>query len=103
MREANTFDLSLLILLAIIWGSSFFNIKIATYSYDPITLALVRVIFDIPIPDIKYYHKCKMINILGENYSVIDKSLNKKNHRIYIYGKDKIKEDRKLGHINILL
>ena len=45
MREANTFDLFLLILLAIIWGSSFFNIKIATYSYDPITLALVRVIF----------------------------------------------------------
>ena len=45
MREANTFDLSLLILLALIWGSSFFNIKIATYSYDPITLALVRVIF----------------------------------------------------------
>ena len=45
MREANTFDLSLLILLAVIWGSSFFNIKIATYSYDPITLALIRVIF----------------------------------------------------------
>ena len=45
MREANNFDLSLLILLAVIWGSSFFNIKIATYSYDPITLALVRVLF----------------------------------------------------------
>ena len=45
MREANTLDFSLLILLAVIWGSSFFNIKIATYSYDPITLALVRVIF----------------------------------------------------------
>ena len=45
MREANTFDLFLLILLAIIWGSSFFNIKIATYSYDPFSLALVRVIF----------------------------------------------------------
>tara|TARA_B100001248_G_scaffold34055_1_gene21861 strand:+ start:207 stop:1094 length:888 start_codon:yes stop_codon:yes gene_type:complete len=45
MREANTFDFLLLIMLAIIWGSSFFNIKIATYSYDPITLALVRVIF----------------------------------------------------------
>ena len=45
MREANTLDLSLLIFLAVIWGSSFFNIKIATYSYDPITLALVRVIF----------------------------------------------------------
>ena len=45
MREANTLDIILLFLLAIIWGSSFFNIKIATYSYDPITLALVRVIF----------------------------------------------------------
>ena len=45
MREANSFDFSLLILLAVIWGSSFFNIKIATYSYEPITLALVRVIF----------------------------------------------------------
>ncbi len=45
MREANSIDLTLLFLLAIIWGSSFFNIKIATYSYDPITLALVRVIF----------------------------------------------------------
>ena len=45
MREANTFDLSLLILLAVIWGSAFFNIKIATYSYDPFTLALVRVVF----------------------------------------------------------
>ena len=46
MREANTFDLSLLILLATKFGDiNFFNIKIATYSYDPITLALVRVIF----------------------------------------------------------
>ena len=45
MREAKSFDLFLLVLLGIIWGSSFFNIKIATYSYDPLTLALVRVIF----------------------------------------------------------
>ena len=45
MREANNIDLGLLILLGLIWGSSFFNIKIATYSYEPFTLALVRVIF----------------------------------------------------------
>ena len=45
MREANTKDLLLLILLSIIWGSAFFNIKIATYSYEPFTLALVRVLF----------------------------------------------------------
>ena len=45
MREAKSVDLFLLLLLGLIWGSSFFNIKIATYSYDPFTLALVRVIF----------------------------------------------------------
>ena len=65
MREANTFDFSLLILLAIIWGSSFFNIKLATYSYEPITLALVRVIFaSIPLLIL-----CKIKNIYLEAFT----------------------------------
>ena len=65
MREANTFDFSLLILLAIIWGSSFFNIKLATYSYEPITLALVRVIFaSIPLLIL-----CKIKNIFIEAFT----------------------------------
>ena len=45
MREAKSEDILLLTLLGLIWGSSFFNIKIATYSYEPFTLALIRVIF----------------------------------------------------------
>ncbi len=45
MREPKPIDLFLLVLLGLIWGSSFFNIKIATYSYDPFTLALIRVLF----------------------------------------------------------
>ena len=70
MREANTFDLSLLIFLAIIWGSSFFNIKIATYSYDPITLALVRVIFaSIPLLLICKLRKIK-IEAFTENWKL---------------------------------
>ena len=65
MREANNFDLALLILLGIIWGSSFFNIKIATYTYDPITLALVRVIFaSIPLIVL-----CKLKNIKIEAFN----------------------------------
>ena len=65
MREANTIDLSLLILLSIIWGSAFFNIKIATYSYEPITLALVRVVFaSIPLLIL-----CKVKNIKIEAFS----------------------------------
>jgi len=44
MKQAKASDIFLLILLGAIWGSSFFNIKIATYSYEPYTLALIRVI-----------------------------------------------------------
>ena len=45
MREPKTIDVILLILLVAIWGSAFFNIKIATYTYDTISLVFVRVFF----------------------------------------------------------
>ena len=44
-KEARTIDVLLLILLGAIWGSAFFNIKIATYTYDTFTLVFVRVFF----------------------------------------------------------
>ena len=70
MREANTFDLLLLIILAVIWGSAFFNIKIATYSYEPFTLALVRVIFaSIPLVLLCKFKKIK-IEAFGENWKL---------------------------------
>ena len=69
MREANTKDLSLLLLLSIIWGSAFFNIKIATYSYEPFTLALVRVIFaSIPLFLLCKFKKVK-IEAFGKNWN----------------------------------
>ena len=70
MREANTFDLTLLILLAVIWGSSFFNIKIATYSYEPITLALVRVVFaSIPLLILCKFQRIQ-IEAFTKNWSI---------------------------------
>ena len=45
MRQAKITDYLLLILLALIWASAFFNIKIATYSYGPVTIAFLRVFF----------------------------------------------------------
>ncbi len=65
MREARTFDLFLLILLGLIWGSSFFNIKIATYSYEPFTLALIRVVF----ASIPLFLLCKYKSIKIEAFS----------------------------------
>ena len=61
MREANAKDLSLLLLLGIIWGSSFFNIKIATYSYGPVTIAFLRILFgSIPVVLLCLYKKIKI-------------------------------------------
>jgi len=65
MREARSFDLFLLVLLGLIWGSSFFNIKIATYSYEPFTLALIRVIF----ASIPLFILCKYKGIKIEAFS----------------------------------
>ena len=61
MREAKTIDILLLLLLGVIWGSSFFNIKIASTSYEPFTLAFVRVVFaSIPLIFLCFYKKIKI-------------------------------------------
>ena len=61
MREAKPIDLFLLMLLGLIWGSSFFNIKIASYSYEAFTLALIRVIFaSLPLILLCKYKKIKI-------------------------------------------
>ena len=69
MREANNLDLTLLIFLGVIWGSSFFNIKIATYSYEPFTLALIRVFFaSIPLVLLCHYKNIKIIISLNKKF-----------------------------------
>ena len=45
MRHPKLIDYILLTLLALIWASAFFNIKIATYSFGPVTIAFLRVFF----------------------------------------------------------
>jgi len=61
MREAKNLDIALLTLLGLIWGSSFFNIKIASYTYEPFTLALIRVVFaSIPLIAICFFRKIKI-------------------------------------------
>ena len=43
MTTPKTFDYILLSILSLIWASAFFNIKIATYSYGPLTIAFFRI------------------------------------------------------------
>ena len=61
MRQPKLLDYLLLTLLALIWASAFFNIKIATYSFGPVTIAFLRVFFGaIPVLIICYYKKIKI-------------------------------------------
>jgi len=61
MRETRAKDYFLLTILALIWASAFFNIKIATYSYGPLTIAFLRIFFGaIPVIALCYLKKIKI-------------------------------------------
>ena len=58
MKKANITDYFLLTTLSLIWASAFFNIKIATDSFGPITIAFLRVFFgSIPVLILCFYKK----------------------------------------------
>ena len=61
MRKPKLLDYILLTILALIWASAFFNIKIATYSYGPVTIAFLRVFFGaIPVLLLCYFKKIRI-------------------------------------------
>ena len=61
MKQPKLLDYFLLTILALIWASAFFNIKIATYSFGPVTIAFLRVFFGaIPVLLICYYRNIKI-------------------------------------------
>ncbi len=61
MTSPKTSDYLILVLLSLIWASAFFNIKIATYSYGPITIAFLRIFFGmIPVLLLCFYKKIKI-------------------------------------------
>ena len=61
MKQPKLIDYLLLTFLALIWASAFFNIKIATYSFGPVTIAFLRVFFGaIPVLLLCYYKNIKI-------------------------------------------
>ena len=61
MRESKSLDYIFLVLLAFIWASAFFNIKIATYSYGPLTIAFLRIFLGaIPVILLCFIKKIKI-------------------------------------------
>ena len=70
MREPKTIDVLLLILLGAIWGSAFFNIKIATYTYDPVTLVFLRVFFALVALGLYCFYKKIKILAFSNNWKM---------------------------------
>jgi len=67
MRETQSVDYFILTLLALIWASAFFNIKIATYSYGPLTIAFLRIFLGaIPVVLLCYFKKIKIEAFSGD-------------------------------------
>jgi len=61
MREPKTLDYFLLTILALIWASAFFNIKIATDSFPALTIAFLRIFLgSIPVILLCYIKKIKI-------------------------------------------
>ena len=61
MRQPNLTDYIFLIVQALIWASAFFNIKIATYSYGPVTIAFLRILLGaIPVVGLCLFKKIKI-------------------------------------------
>ena len=61
MKNPKLADYTLLTILALIWASAFFNIKIATYSYGPVSIAFFRIFFGaIPVIFLCLYKKIKI-------------------------------------------
>ena len=61
MKQPTLLDYLLLVFLALIWASAFFNIKIATYSFGPVTIAFLRVFFGaIPVLLLCYFKDIKI-------------------------------------------
>ena len=61
MREPRILDFILLNVLALIWASAFSNIKIARYSYDPVTIAFFRILLgSIPVLILCFINKVKV-------------------------------------------
>ncbi len=61
MRESKTLDYVLLTILAIIWASAFFNIKIATDSFPALTIAFLRIFLGaIPVVLLCYVKKIRI-------------------------------------------
>ena len=70
MHKASLKDFLLLIVLAAIWGSAFFNIKIASNTYTPMAIAFGRIFFAALVMVLYCWMKGIKIDAFGEHWKM---------------------------------
>ena len=70
MHKASLKDFLLLIVLAAIWGSAFFNIKIASNTYTPMAIAFGRIFFAALVMVLYCWIKGIKIDAFGEHWKM---------------------------------
>ena len=63
---------------------------------------LIRAITGLPLGSPEFHSKGRMKNLIGSEVENLEKFYQNKRAKIHLYGKDKIAEGRKMGHVNIL-
>lgn len=64
--------------------------------------AHIRAISGLSIREIKLLNSCKMRNLIGNEISYIENFFSMENAYPHIYGKNIVKEGRKMAHVNII-
>ncbi|MBM5782890.1 MAG: 5-(carboxyamino)imidazole ribonucleotide synthase [Pelagibacterales bacterium] len=63
---------------------------------------LIRAISGLPLGSTKFHSTGHMKNLIGDEVNDLENFYKNQNAKIHLYGKDEVKKDRKMGHINII-
>jgi 5-(carboxyamino)imidazole ribonucleotide synthase len=64
---------------------------------------VVRAIMELPLGSTQFHSSGYMKNLIGDEALDLDNFYQNKRAKIHLYGKEKVAEGRKMGHVNILL
>lgn len=63
---------------------------------------MIRAITGLPLGSTEFHSKGKMKNLIGSDVENLEEFYQNKRAKVHLYGKEKIAEGRKMGHVNIL-
>lgn len=63
---------------------------------------MIRAITSLPLGSNEFIKNGKMKNLIGDDITDLSKYLNNPKAKIHIYGKEEIKDGRKMGHVNLI-